>query len=103
MPAKGRGKTQVWLEAFLTHLPEGSTADPCVEWPFGEHTWYPKISIDGRNVQVTHLVLEAAGQPRPSEELYACHSCDNKQCVAPYHLRWDTQQENLLDHYVGHL
>lgn len=38
----------------------------------------------------------AYGVPDP-ETPYAIHSCRNKDCVSPGHLRWSTQKQNSLD------
>ena len=31
------------------------------------------------------------------QDLVVCHSCDNRKCVNPNHLRQDTQSSNLID------
>lgn len=51
----------------------------------------------GKGTRLAHRVsLEWAMGPCPSG-LEACHSCRNRHCVNPAHLRWDTRSANQAD------
>lgn len=58
---------------------------------------YPKLSVNQRPAQATHVSLELHGRPRPSLDHHACHSCDNPPCTNPDHLWWGTNEENVRD------
>lgn len=67
--------------------------------------WTAAISYDGyglfsvnRSSRRAHRLALIYFQGQPDDQsLDAAHSCRNRNCVAPAHLRWATRHENLLD------
>ncbi len=58
---------------------------------------YVQIWRDGKYVLAHRAALEhKLGRPI-KEGLQACHSCHNKRCVNPDHLREDTAKNNIAD------
>lgn len=89
-----RGAGERWLARHLKSEP----TDECVEWPYGTRAGYGIMFVDGMARQVTHLVLDGVGRPRPpAPNDWALHSCDNPPCVNPAHLRWGSQDDNMRD------
>lgn len=64
----------------------GSERHPCIEW-------------GGVTIPISHVVLELDGRPRPPGA-YALHSCDRGRCIAPWHLSWGTQSQNIAEAYM---
>ena len=64
-----------------------------------------KLRKDGRgmiwdgkkNVTAPRIALMLTGSFPPSEDAFACHTCDNPNCVNPAHLWWGTNRDNIKD------
>lgn len=58
---------------------------------------YPALWYKGVYLTVGALVLELDGNEPKPEGHEVLHSCDNKACFNPLHLRWGTRSENVVE------
>jgi hypothetical protein len=87
------GQASAFIDAAVCY-----TGFECLIWPFGLRSEYPSVHYRGRSTQGGHrLVCELTHGPSPTKDHYAAHSCGNRTCIAPAHLRWATPTENQAD------
>ena len=88
----GKGAPKAWLLSFLME----NTLE-CVDWPFARNgNGYGWAWHDGKRIGAHRLALALHTGQNP-KGLDAAHSCHNRKCVNPKHLRWATRGENALD------
>lgn len=95
---------QVGREERLAELNRmiAAVTDECVIWPHPVNSsGYPRVTVieDGeRRREYGHrLACTAANGAAPPDRPQAIHSCGNKRCVNPRHLRWGSALENAQD------
>jgi len=88
--------------AFLIDRARGQDGDACVLWPYRLANGYGHLDVEGRQRGAHQVVLELAGQARPTDAHEACHSCGTPACVNLTHLRWGTHADNQQDRFQRH-
>ena|SRR5579872_1456204 len=87
-------------DAIMAKIRAASQIDPFTGcWVWQKHRnslGYGTTSWRGRPWQTTRLVL-AATKGAFNPDLDVCHSCHNRPCVNPDHIRADAHQANLMD------
>jgi hypothetical protein len=85
------------LDAFIerNEFPDG-----CVLWE-GSKTrdGYCQVWWNGGkcNAYVHRYICEAVHGPAPEDKPFSLHSCRNKHCYSPLHLKWGSPKENTAD------
>lgn len=75
----------------------GGADTPCVEWYTAPADGYPRLNVKGRKTRAHRTLYEAQhGELPPGYVVH--HTCENKRCVNPDHLRGVTRAQHLRMH-----
>jgi hypothetical protein len=84
--------------AFFEAAASQSETTACIKWPFSvQSNGYGQIRLGSRVRRVHLLMCETIHGVQPSPKHEAAHSCGEKLCINPHHLRWSTHAENIAD------
>lgn len=78
-----------------------AATDECIEWPYSKfRDGYGRTRFRGVNTYAHRAVCTLAHGEMPVGMSDAAHSCNNRSCVNPRHLRWATHADNEGDKVV---
>lgn len=74
------------------------TESGCWEWQgCKDDLGYGNIILQKKKYRLHRFMFEAlTNKPAPADK-DICHSCHNRACINPYHIRPDTHQANMMD------
>lgn len=88
-----RGALMAWIDAHVGHK-----GDECLPWPFSfSSAGYGQVHWRRGNIGAHRLMCQLAHGAPTGPALEAAHSCGNRSCVNPNHLRWASRSENEND------
>jgi len=86
--------------SWVVNVAAKYTGDACLECAFDNGPGYPRVIINGSRRAVCRVLCEIIYGPPAVGDLQAAHSCGNKRCVNPLHIRWATVKENNADKVI---
>lgn len=69
-------------------------------WEYTDHvdsSGYANAGLQGKTRRLNIFMYDACAGKMPDPGLDVCHSCHNRRCINPWHLRQDTHAANLQE------
>jgi len=73
------------------------TGDDCVNWPYSQADGYGKLKYKGKTFTASRLLLQLIYGEDAVKGMDSAHSCHNRLCCNPNHLRIATRKSNMMD------
>lgn len=89
----GPGEARRWAQEASRF-----TGDECLLWPFkAQAEGYGVVRLFGRRTMRVSRYVCLIAHGEPDGRMDAAHSCGNRLCCNPKHLRWATRSQNQAD------
>jgi hypothetical protein len=87
------GEQEEWIKAKAAY-----DGDECLIWPFFINpNGYGRARKSGKAIGAHTYMCELIRGPSPGDEYETAHSCRQRACINPAHVRWATKPENMQD------
>lgn len=96
-------------------IESASPESSCILWPDRLQNGYATVKVKEKWVYGHRLACEFKNGRPSKKKFLAAHTCNVKECVNPFHLRWADRRDNARDavncgavkhgsqHYLAHL
>ena len=84
-------------ERFWSKVLKSDDENGCWEWQAHTRNGYGRFCLNGKMVSAHRFSYEDINNKKIGERMCILHSCDNRKCCNPAHLREGTYLDNVTD------